>query len=49
MRSIGWRNGELVDWSGADYEKLKFSPALFARKFNSRDMEFIEKIKNLSI
>ena len=49
MRSIGWRNGELVDWSGADYEKLKSSPALFARKFNSRDMGFIEKIKDLSI
>lgn len=48
MRAIGWRNGELVDWRASDYDALKNSPALFARKFNSRDMDFINKIKALS-
>lgn len=45
MRAIGWRNGCLYDWTAEDYEMLKNSEALFARKFNSRDMEFIEKCR----
>lgn len=48
MRAIGWRDGELIDWAAEDYGFLKDSPALFARKFNSRDMEFIDKIVELS-
>ena len=48
MRAIGWRNGCLYDWEASDFEALKNSPALFARKFNSRDMEFIGKISGLS-
>ena len=48
MRAIGWRDGELKDWSAADYEALAASPALFARKFNSSDMEFIQRIVALS-
>lgn len=48
MRAIGWRNGTLVDWCDSDYEGLVASEALFARKFNSGDMEFIRKIVDLS-
>ena len=48
MRARGWRNGQLVDWCAADYEELAASPALFARKFNSSDWDFIRKIASLS-
>lgn len=48
MRAIGWRNGRLIDWEASDYDKLARSPALFARKFNSRDPQFIERILKLS-
>ena len=48
MRAIGWKNGELVDWSASDYDALKESEALFARKFNSSDMDFVDKIVSLS-
>ena len=48
MRAIGWRGDELVDWGAQDYEALAASPALFARKFNSKDPAFIERIKALS-
>jgi len=48
MRAIGWRNGRLEDWSAKDYDHLKNSPALFARKFNSHDWDFIEKVISLS-
>lgn len=48
MRAIGWKGSCLCDWSAADYDTLAASDALFARKFNSRDMDFIERIKNLS-
>lgn len=54
MREISWREKPgstemiLQDWSAADYEKLKGSPALFARKFNSRDCGFLQKICELA-
>lgn len=48
MRCIGWKGDELLDWTAADYETLAASPALFARKFNSSDPAFIEKIAALS-
>ena len=48
MRAIGWKDGELVDWAPEDYESLVASQALFARKFNSRNAVFIEKIARLS-
>ena len=50
MRLIGWRctpDGKkwtLRDWSAADFEQIKASPALFARKFNGRDVGFLDKI-----
>lgn len=54
MRAIGWRENpdskELIlkDWTADDYDLLKDSPALFARKFNSSDMVFINRILELS-
>ena len=48
QRRIGWRNDELYDWSAADYDTLVSSGALFARKFNSQDSVFIERIVQLS-
>ncbi len=44
MRAIGWKNGDLKDWGKEDYDILGSSEALFARKFNSSDMEFVNKI-----
>lgn len=48
MRCIGWQNDELYDWTAADYEKLAASEALFARKFNSSDPTFIQRIVALT-
>lgn len=48
LRHIGWKNDELIDWCATDYETLAASPALFARKFNSTDMAFIQRIVELS-
>lgn len=47
MRAIGWRGSTLVDWSAADLDQLATSSALFARKFNSSDPAFIQKIVSL--
>lgn len=50
MRMIGWREDpythtwELKDWSADDWDSLKSSNALFARKFNSSDMDFIFQV-----
>ncbi len=48
MRAIGWKDGCLRDWTAGDYDQLSHSDALFARKFNSQDPEFIQKIVELS-
>lgn len=48
LRAIGWRDDELYDWQASDYDGLAASPALFARKFNSKDPAFIERIVSLS-
>ena len=48
MRCIGWRNDELIDWCAADYDTLATSPALFARKFNSLDIPFVQRVVNLA-
>ena len=48
MREIGWKNGRLIDWCSSDLEYLKASPALFARKFNSRDLDFIRVLTNMA-
>lgn len=44
MRAIGWKDGCLHDWKAEDLPFLKASDALFARKFNSKDMDFINSI-----
>lgn len=55
MRAIGWlpcpssEKWDLVDWTTSDFDTLATSPALFARKFNSKDKTFIEKIVSLSL
>ena len=54
MREIGWRENPgskewiLKDWSAEDFDCLKDSPALLARKFNSHDMAFIQQVLELS-
>ena len=48
LRHIGWRDGALYDWTRADYEDLKRSTALFARKFNEEDSDFLDSIIALS-
>ncbi len=54
MRTISWRPAPgsdewiLRDWEAADFEWLAASSALFARKFNSRDMGFLRKICELA-
>ncbi|NAW51337.1 glycosyl transferase [Elizabethkingia argentiflava] len=46
MRMIGWKNGVLYDWQNQDYESLRASELLFARKFNSENMEVVNRIFN---
>ena len=48
MRAIGWKNNSIVDWDRSDYEELRDSDAMFARKFNSKDPGFIQSILALS-
>ena len=48
LRHIGWRAGALYDWTRVDYEDLKRSTALFARKFNEEDPDFLDSIIELS-
>lgn len=49
LRLVGWRpDGTLADWSARDFEVLKESPALFARKFNLKDRDFLNRVKSLS-
>lgn len=48
LRHIGWRDGALYDWTRVDYEDLKHSTALFARKFNEKDPDFLDSIVALS-
>lgn len=45
QRFVGWRgNGILQDWGWPDLSALKASSALFARKFNSSDPEFLRVV-----
>lgn len=48
MRHIGWHQGHLLDFGAGDLESLQQSEALFARKFNSRDMDFVHNVLKLS-
>ncbi len=44
MRHIGWQNNQLLDFTSEDYETLRQSEALFARKFNNRDLKFLARL-----
>lgn len=44
MREIGWSDNALYDYSRKDKEHLLRSKALWARKFNSRDMDFLREL-----
>lgn len=47
VRKIGWTDdGQLVDWTMEDYEELIQSKALFARKFNSKEIDVVKEIQN---
>lgn len=48
-RAIGWRDGCLYDWTAGDFEKLVSSGAVFARKFNLSDRDFLRRIVSLSL
>lgn len=47
MRAIGWKDNVLSDWKRDDMEHLRHSPALFARKFNMKDPDFIHQLMEL--
>ena len=34
LRAIGWKDGQIIDWTARDLPALEASEALFARKFN---------------
>ncbi len=44
MREIGWADGVLTDFGSEDLEKFRKSEALFARKFNESDMDFLHEV-----
>lgn len=39
LRAIGWKDGQIVDWTPEDLPALRASEALFARKFRNKDVE----------
>lgn len=46
MRLIDWKRGEPYTFTSLDYELIKNSKMMFARKFSGKNQEIIEKIKN---
>lgn len=44
MRKIGWKNNRLKEWEKDDYAELMQSGLLFARKFNSKNIEIVDQI-----
>ena len=44
MREIRWENNVIRDWEDADFEYLIQSDKLFARKFNSKSINVVDKI-----
>jgi hypothetical protein len=46
QRIIGWRNGELIEWTDNDFDRLIASDMLFARKFSSGNKQLLERIVN---
>ena len=50
QRLIKWSEGHwyVKDWSAPDLERLRSSPAIFARKFNGSDPDFLGAVLKLS-
>lgn len=48
MREIGWSNNTIYDYTRRDQEHLLHSEALWARKFNSRDIDFLVELLRVS-
>src|SRR5690606_24135814 len=44
MRLIGWCDGELKDWTDDDVNIVINSESLFARKFNSKNLNIVNTI-----
>lgn len=44
MRKIGWRNGELLTYALKDFDDIMQSGMLFARKFDSKHINVVNKI-----
>ena len=44
QRMIGWNNNMIIEWEGKDFEQLKDSNLLFARKFSSNKMEVVNRL-----
>ena len=44
QRKINWSNGKLYDWEEKDFDVLVTSKVLFARKFNSKDINFVRRM-----
>lgn len=49
LRLVGWKDGHLSDWTSDEWETIRNSNALFARKFNNSDQVFINKVVSLSL
>ena len=48
LRHIDWNRGHPYVFDSADYAELKDSQCLFARKFDTHDLSFLERILSLS-
>ena len=44
MRKISWRGSAIDDWREEDYDEIVSSGAMFARKFNGKDKNLIDRI-----
>lgn len=45
MRAIDWNRGDPYVWRNEDFQELKDSDKLFARKFSSKQMDIVRKIQ----
>ncbi|MBB6500968.1 beta-1,6-N-acetylglucosaminyltransferase [Pedobacter cryoconitis] len=44
QRLIRWKNNRIYDWESSDYHELLTSKYMFARKFNSKHIEIVDRI-----
>lgn len=45
MRMIGWKDNKIRDWEEKDFDDLMQSDALFARKFTSKHLDLVKRIR----